>query len=304
MGEGFMSRCMEMLYDMFETSQAECIKGFGHSLTERSDMTRYDNIIYGPDPAFHTLDIYRPKNREGERIPVIINVHGGGWIYGSKEGYQYYCMTLAEKGYAVINMNYRLAPEFHFPSPALDLNFLIQWLMEHAEAYQLNLERIYGVGDSAGAHTLGLYAAICTNEEYAKKFSFVVPKKNVFAAIALNSGVYLSCMEEEKTDLTRILVSEYLGAAKPESIVLFDYMQYVDERYPATFIMTAEHDFVKMQSIRFAERLSEKSVNCVFRLYASRKHKLGHAFHCDLRLPEALACNQEETAFFETLFHE
>lgn len=299
-----MSRLMEMLYDMFEKSQTECIEGFSHSLTERSDMIRYDNIIYGPDPCIHTLDIYRPKNREKERLPVIIHVHGGGWIYGSKEGYQYYCMTLAANGYAVINMNYRLAPVFRFPSPIEDLNFLVQWLLQSAETYQLNLERIYGVGDSAGAHTLGLYAAICTNEEYAKKFPFAVPKKNVFSAIALNSGVYLSCIEKEKTDFTRILVSEYLGTEEPEKIALFDYIQYVNEQYPATFIMTAEHDFVKMQSMSFASRLTEKSVNFVFRLYASKKNKLGHAFHCDLRLVEALACNQEETAFFESLFHD
>lgn len=303
-GTDFMSRFIEMLYDMFEKSQTECIEGFDNCLKERRDIIRYDNIIYGPDPDWNTLDIYRPKNREGERLPVIINVHGGGWIYGAKEGYQYYCMALAAKGYAVINMNYRLAPTFCFPSPVEDLNVLIQWLMESAEGYQLNLERIYGVGDSAGAHTLGMYAAICTNEEYAKKFPFVIPRKNVFAAIALNSGVYFSCIEKEKTDFTRILVAEYLGSEDPESIALFDYVQYVNEQYPDTFIMTAERDFVKMQSMSFAKHLAEKSVNFVFRMCVSKKNKLGHAFHCDLRLSEAVACNQEEIDFFETLFYE
>lgn len=297
-----MSRFIEMLYDMFEKSQSECIRGFDASLKESKGITRYDNIVYGPDPDWNTLDIYRPENREGEQLPVIIHVHGGGWIYGSKEGYQYYCMTLAAKGYAVINMNYRLTPMFHFPSPVEDLNFLVHWLLDKGDVYHLNLERLYGVGDSAGAHTLGIYAAICTNEAYAKKFSFVVPEKNLFAAIALNSGVYLSCFEKEKADFTRILVMEYLGTEVMENIALFEYINYVNEEYPCTFIMTAQNDFVKIQSIRFAERLVEKSVNFIFRMYASKKNKLGHAFHCDLRLPEAAVCNQEEIAFFESLF--
>lgn len=293
-----MSRFIEMIYDMFEKAQTECIEGFDDSLKERSDMTRCDNLIYGPDPAFHTLDIYRPKNREGARLPVIINVHGGGWIYGSKEEYQYYCMTLAEKGYAVVNMNYRLAPMFHFPSPVEDLNYLMQWLLENAKAYQLNKERIYAVGDSAGAHILGTYAAICTNEAYAKKFPFVIPKKNVFTAIALNSGVYLTCVEREKTDFTRILAMEYLGTEDPESIELFEYINYVNGQYPDTFITTAEKDFLKMQSLKFAEHLAEQSVNFALRMYASKRNELGHAFHCDLRFPEAAACNREEIVFF------
>lgn len=299
-----MSRFSEMLYDMFEKAQTECIEGFDYSLKERTDIMRFDNIIYGPDPSYNTLDIYRPKNREGERIPVIINVHGGGWIYGSKDEYQYYCMTLADKGYAVINMNYRLAPKFHFPSPVEDLNYLMQWLIKNADAYLLNAESIYGVGDSAGAHTLGLYAAICTNEAYAEEFSFVVPKKNVFAAIALNSGVYLSCFDKEKTDFTRILALEYLGSEEPERIDLFEYINYVNESFPDTFIMTAENDFVKMQSLSFAGRLAQQSVNFAFRMYTGKKNKLGHAFHCDLRLPEAAVCNQEEIAFFESIFTE
>lgn len=299
-----MSRFSVMLYDMFEKSQTECIEGFDNSLKERTDITRFDNLIYGPEPAFHTMDIYRPKNREGVKLPVIINVHGGGWIYGSKEGYQYYCMTLAANGYAVINMNYRLAPEFRFPSPVEDLNYLMQWLIKNADAYLLNTERIFGVGDSAGAHTLGMYAAICTNEAYARKFSFTVPGKNVFAAVALNSGVYLSCMEKEKTDFTRILALEYLGTKARENIELFEYINYVNESFPDTFIMTAQKDFVKMQSVKFAECLAEKSVNFAFRMYSSKRNELGHAFHIDLRLPEAAVCNGEEIAFFQNHLYE
>ena len=52
-------------------------------LTTPEDICRYDDLVYGPDPVWNKLDVYRPKNLEG-KLPVIVNVHGGGWIYGDK----------------------------------------------------------------------------------------------------------------------------------------------------------------------------------------------------------------------------
>lgn len=308
-----MNRFVEMLREMFEKSETERIKEFDLSYIQRDDMIRYDNLKYGPDAAWNTLDLYRPRDGSDKKMPVIISVHGGGWIYGSKEGYQYYCMTLAEKGYAVINFNYRLAPKFHFPAPMEDLNTLMHWLFTNAQTYQLDLEQLYAVGDSAGAHILGAYAAICTNESYASNFSFEIPAQNCFKAIALNSGVYYSNAKKKKTDFVRILVYEYLDLNQRDSggdmcgedlekmektIDLFEYVNYVTERYPDTFVMTAADDFVKEQSARFAMELVKKSVNSELRMYVSREHRLEHVFHCDLRLHEAETCNQDEIEFF------
>lgn len=71
-------------------------------LTTPEDICRYDDLVYGPDPVWNKLDVYRPKNLEG-KLPVIVNVHGGGWIYGDKELYQFYGMTLAQRKFAVVN---------------------------------------------------------------------------------------------------------------------------------------------------------------------------------------------------------
>ena len=66
------------------------------------DVDRWDNIVYGHDDReMQKLDVYRPKQAQGEDLPVIISVHGGGWMYGDKERYQYYCMSLAQRGFAV-----------------------------------------------------------------------------------------------------------------------------------------------------------------------------------------------------------
>lgn len=61
-------------------------------LTAPEDVIRYDDIPYGDDARWQSLDIYRPRAAEARFLPVIVSVHGGGWVYGSKEVYQFYCM--------------------------------------------------------------------------------------------------------------------------------------------------------------------------------------------------------------------
>ena len=66
-------------------------------LTTPKDIIRYDDIVYGTDPKWQSLDVYRPRSAEGQKLPVIVSVHGGGWVYGDKERYQFYCMNLAQR---------------------------------------------------------------------------------------------------------------------------------------------------------------------------------------------------------------
>ena len=71
---------------------------------EVSGVRRIDDLSYGPDPKWHLLDLYLPENVEG-KIPVIINVHGGGYCYGTKETYQFYGLNLAAHGFAFVSLD-------------------------------------------------------------------------------------------------------------------------------------------------------------------------------------------------------
>lgn len=106
-----MSLTSRMLQKAFVLADSQKNKG---QVTPES-IIRFDDIAYGPDKKWNVLDVYRPRDVQG-KLPVIIDVHGGGWVYGDKEVYQYYCMALARRGFAVVNFTYRLAPEFIFPS--------------------------------------------------------------------------------------------------------------------------------------------------------------------------------------------
>ena len=68
-------------------------------------------LAYLPDgDPMHTLNLYRPEGARGP-LPTVVDIHGGGWMYGDRELNRTYCMALAAQRYAVTGMSYRLPPQ-------------------------------------------------------------------------------------------------------------------------------------------------------------------------------------------------
>lgn len=272
-------------------------------LTTPPDIIRYDDIRYGDDEKWQCLDVYRPAKEEGKKLPVIVNVHGGGWVYGDKERYQYYCMSLAQRGFVVVNFTYRLAPETKFPGQLEDVNLVFRWVLEHTEEYGMDKDFIFGTGDSAGANLLGLYTAACTNPAYAAKYEFKIPQGFIPKALALNCGPYRIEMNDPE-DLTQKLLRELLPeGGTDEEAELISVALYVTEDFPPTYLMTAIDDFVRPQSYIMAEKLKECKVPHVFKVYGSEGNRLRHVFHCNMKMKDAHICNDEECSFFMEIYN-
>ena len=266
-------------------------------LTTPKDIERFDDIVYGENEEWNVLDVYRPKAEMSRNLPVIVSVHGGGWVYGDKELYQYYCMSLAQRGFAVVNFTYRLAPEYKFPAPLEDTNAVMEWIYENAPDYGLDVEHIYMLGDSAGANILALYTAICTNPSYAANFKFHVPGGFVPKAIALNCGSYVQTDDK----MTKALMADYLPKkGTEEELKLNNPLYYITEKFPPAYVMTSNGDFLKEQAPMMAEALEKNGISHVLKCYGDEKTELGHVFHCNIKLPEANVCNDEECEFFKS----
>lgn len=288
-----MSKTTDMV--RVESKKNDDIRDAG--LTTPKDILRYDDIVYGTDPKWQSLDVYRPKAAEGQKLPVIVSVHGGGWVYGDKERYQFYCMSLSQRGFAVVNFTYRLAPEYKYPASLEDTNSVFTWILAHSEEYNFDSEHIFGVGDSAGAHNLGLYAGICTNPEYAAEYDFTPPKGFAPTAIALNCGAYH--IDISQKDLTTELMADFLPEKGSErELHLINVAAHITGNYPPTFFMTCTEDFLKPQASVMSAKLLEKDVPFVFRYYGDKDNRLPHVFHCDMRSEDAKLCNDEECEFF------
>ena len=262
-------------------------------------IRRFDDISYGPHRRWNRLDVYRPEDAPG-KLPVIVSVHGGGWVYGDKELYQHYCMSLAEHGFAVVNFSYRLAPRHKFPAQLEDVCRVFAWVTEHAARYGFDPDNVFAVGDSAGAHLLGLFCCLCTNPDYARELPLPVPKGFAPRAAALNCGVYrFERSASGKRDSAMHLVEDLLPRkGTPEELRLISVTGHLTGAFPPCIVMTAEGDFLADQAKPLADRLRELGAEAEYRFYGDPEHPLGHVFHCSVRLPEALRCNLEECEFF------
>ena len=293
-----MSKVSDMIRTEFK--KGDDIRDAG--LTTPEDIVRYDDIAYGADPKQQSLDVYRPKAEEGRILPVIVNVHGGGWVYGDKELYQFYCMNLAQRGFAVVNFTYRLAPEVKFPAALEDTNTVFAWVLDNAEKYGLDTEHIFAVGDSAGGHLLGLYSCICTNPAYAAKYSFRPPEGFVPKAVALNCGVYEISMApgpDGSLDLTQSLMADVLPEKGTDAEMdLMCVVNHITPDFPPAYVMTANDDFLKPQAPLLAAKLLEQGVPFKMCCYGDQNKSLQHVFHCNIKTEDARLCNDEECEFF------
>ena len=271
-----------------------------------SDVLRFDNILYGPDqkhPKWQLLDVYRPASKaKNEKIPVIVSVHGGAWVYGDKDVYQWYCMRLAQRGFAVINYSYRLAPEAAFPSSLEDTERVFQWLEKNADEYGFDTDKVFAVGDSAGAHLLTLYASALTNPEYAKNFPFIQKKSFALRGLALNCGKYNMDPSLENNPLMSMLVEALLQTkVTKEGLDLLNASAHITKDFPPSFVMTCIGDFQFVQAPFITKALEAAGVKYEYHCYGSEEKPLWHVFHCDGRLKEADVCNDEECNFFKSL---
>lgn len=272
-------------------------------LTTPADIQRFDDVQYGIDPLWNKLDVYRPKTAQG-KIPVIVNIHGGGWVYGDKELYQFYGTTLAQRGFAVVNFTYRLAPEVKFPAPLEDTNNVVCWMYENQEKYGLDMDHVFMVGDSAGGHLCGLYCAICTNPEYASNYTFKVPNGFVPQAVALNCGAYNPLGGEGMigTEQDKELMEDFLpekGSAKERALI--NVTDHVTEKFPPVYLMTCVGDFCRPQAPLLEEALKKHGVYYEFKTYGTEEEPLYHVFHVTIQEPEGQKCNDEECDFFRRI---
>ncbi|HEV7282217.1 MAG TPA: alpha/beta hydrolase fold domain-containing protein [Pirellulaceae bacterium] len=113
------------------------------------------DLAYVPDGhERQKLDLYLPEREEGEKLPLVVWIHGGAWQSGSKEGCP--ARYLTGEGFAVASVNYRLSGHAPFPAQIHDCKTAIRFLRANADKYGLDPDRIGVWGSSAGGHLVSL----------------------------------------------------------------------------------------------------------------------------------------------------
>ena len=96
------------------------------------------------------LDVYQASGEQPH--PTLIYIHGGGWVEGRKEEDVLEAIPFLEKGWSVVNVEYRLAGVSLAPAAVEDCRCALRWVIEHAKDYKFDANRIVLMGHSAGGH--------------------------------------------------------------------------------------------------------------------------------------------------------
>lgn len=258
-------------------------------------VTECRNISYGPHGDANLLDVYYPEGASVP-LPTIVSIHGGGYVYGTKEIYRRYGMDMARRGFAFVNFNYRLAPKWKFPTPLADTGAVLDWVVKNKHRYHLDPDRVILLGDSAGAQLTSHYAAIHTNPEFASLFRMKLPKVNI-RAIGLFCGMY--DIPKFAVGNHKGLANDYLGRKFDMTDPRLDVLGAVTESYPPAFVITSHCDFLHDAAEPMYDFLRSKGIDAEFHCYGSIDAKeVGHVFHVNIIHPEAVKCNDDAAAFF------
>ncbi len=122
------------------------------------------NITYAKADGIELkLDVYRPKVKIAKPLPTLIFIHGGGWRGGTKESYSLRVLPWLERGWNVVNVEYRVTSMGRAPGAVEDCRCALRWVIENAEKYSFDKTKLVISGQSAGGH-LALMTGMSTTE--------------------------------------------------------------------------------------------------------------------------------------------
>ncbi|WP_017932883.1 alpha/beta hydrolase [Nocardioides sp. Iso805N] len=233
------------------------------------------------DGSTQRLLIHRPTSAGvRDTLPIVVNIHGGGWCLGAPEQSAWLASHIAAAtGAVVISPSYRLAPENPYPAAADDSWATLRWVVDHAAELGGDAGRVAVMGDSAG----GNLAAVCALEAREAGTPALRAQVLIYPAVEM----YESYPSEQEHAHAPVLTSTQMHN--------FGRL-YLGERYgvedwqasplraashaglPPALILTAGHDPLRDHGLRYAEKLRAAGVEVDQRDY-------GPAIHGFLSLP-------------------
>lgn len=221
------------------------------------------------------MDLYLPQTPDGAS-PVVVYVHGGGWMSGSKndEIAHTFFGELTHRGYLVASLNYRLAPKYKFPAQIEDVKCAIRHLRANAAEHNLDPDRIGAMGGSAGGHLVSLLGATeasvgWDNGMYAEQSS------RIQAVIDMYGPMDIAALFENSS---QSIIEQVFGASSNTDPLLESYspLAYITPDDPPFMILQGDLDGVvpAEQSILLRDHLEASGVPVEYVLVKNAGHGL------------------------------
>jgi acetyl esterase len=226
--------------------------------------------------------------------PLIIYYHGGGWVWGNMDLYSFICARIASLTHAaVLSVDYRLAPQYRFPTAVEDCYNSLIWASQGARYWKVDPERIYVMGDSAGGNLAAVVSRLARDRKGPRIAGQILiypvtdgrlktPSMNTFkdspSLTAREMQFFVKSYQSEPKDILNPNFSPLLS--KDHS------------RLPPTLIITADNDPLLDDGKLYAEALASADTPVK---YLECKHTV-HGF---LAFPSAEGTEETESAIMQ-----
>ncbi|MES2595241.1 MAG: alpha/beta hydrolase [Verrucomicrobiota bacterium] len=232
------------------------------------------DVSYIPDgDEAQKLDLYLPEKASEKPLPLIVHIHGGGWVGGSK----FPCAVsgMVTKGYAVASIEYRFSQKAIFPAQIQDCQAAIRWLRANSKKYNFDTSKVGVIGGSAGGHLSALvgtsggkktFATIGGNEDQSDKVQCVC---DIFGPADFSTVVQQAADDKNvknifefntpKDPYSSLIGTKLDNEAKADAV---SPIHYVSADSPPFLILHGTHDALVpyAQSVQLEAALKEKGV--------------------------------------------
>jgi acetyl esterase/lipase len=221
-------------------------------------------LSYAPGDRDALFDVFAPTDAPAP-LPAVVWVHGGGLIGGSRSDLSGNLQILAARGYVTIAIDYSTAPEARFPTPLRQTNAALAYIVANAKRFNIDPERIFLAGDSAGAQIAAQTALIISDANYARRLA-IDPgvARTSLRGVVLFCGFYdpISMDLAPFADFMRTVIWSYIGTRNPRDarVASMSVTPYVTASYPPTFISVGNVDGLVPESVALAEALRARRV--------------------------------------------
>jgi acetyl esterase/lipase len=265
------------------------------SVTFPNGVLTYTDVPYWAPIGYRalTLDLYLPpatSRRSPAGFPLVVQVHGGGWMYGDKRtsspfvDWPAVLASLAGKGYVVAAIDYRLSSEARFPLPIEDVKAAIRWLRLNAGLYGIDQARAVVWGESAGAYLAGLTAVSCgvaalepkqIRNIFGVTSEVTTPKASdcVQGAVTWYGVFNMTTIQEQARQAHALsrderdapewrLLGCFASQCRPAQLVAASPVTYVDKSDPPMLLIVGSDDTTvpTRQTLEMAEKLESAAV--------------------------------------------
>lgn len=156
----------------------------GFAADQLSEVTTIDDILVAKYPRRKLfMDVAYPKTGNGP-FPLVVCIHGGAWVGGNRKSLREQMLNLAKTGFTSASIEYRFEKEAKFPAQINDAADAINYLIQNAEKYKINPDKIGLFGGSAGGQ-IALMLAVSQNDIDKKHLNFTRVNRPIKAVVSL-----------------------------------------------------------------------------------------------------------------------